>query len=342
MRADTSTATRVIFEPGGLARLGDDPALAGAGRVLVVTTPARRHLAELAAALPGRRLEVFDGARVHVPETVVTAASAALEAFAPDLVIALGGGAATGLGKVLRQRHGVRLVIVPTTFAGSEATSIVGTTVAGDKRTGRDDAARPELVLYDAALLGTLSVGVAVQSLLNALAHPVSALSTGALGDDLAAEALDAARAGVSTLRALVRSPPSVALLAEGQRAAHAAARVLDRAPMGLHHRVAHWLGGRFDLPHAALHSVLLPATLARLRAERPALAARLDEATGGADLAAEVTDLLAAAALPGSLAALGVGEAALREALSATPTMPAELLVAVLHDRPRPGRLEA
>ena len=43
----------------------------------------------------------------------------------------------------------VRVIAVPTTYSGSEMTSIYGITDAGEKRTGRDERVRPSLVVYD-------------------------------------------------------------------------------------------------------------------------------------------------------------------------------------------------
>src|SRR3546814_13093793 len=37
----------------------------------------------------------------------------------------------------------------------------------------------------------------------------------------------------------------------------------LGATDMGLHHKLCHTLGGAFDLPHAEMHTLLLPHTLA-------------------------------------------------------------------------------
>lgn len=145
-----------LFAP--LAALADR--LAGA-RVLVLAS-SQRHVAALRAALPGRDVAVFDGARVHVPVETVEAATAALAASGADTIVAIGGGSPIGLGKALRLTHDVRFVAVPTTYAGSEMTRLYGITRGRDKQTGKDDRVRPDLVLYDVALTTTMPLALSV------------------------------------------------------------------------------------------------------------------------------------------------------------------------------------
>ena len=54
-----------------------------------------------------------------------------------DGIVTIGGGSATGLGKAVAVVTGLPLVAVPTTYAGSEATTVYGVTGA-HKRTARD------------------------------------------------------------------------------------------------------------------------------------------------------------------------------------------------------------
>ena len=52
-----------------------------------------------------------------------------------DCAVAIGGGSTTGLGKAIALRTGADHVVVPTTYAGSEMTDILGETAAGEKVT---------------------------------------------------------------------------------------------------------------------------------------------------------------------------------------------------------------
>lgn len=297
--------TRVEHTTDAPARLAQ--ALRDRPRVLLVTT-SRRFVDPIRDALPDHTVDVFDRARVHVPAEVVRAAAEKLEAAPPDAIVTVGGGAATGLGKMLRLERDPApyFVAIPTTYAGSEMTNIWGTTEGGTKRTGRDDRVAPDLVLYDPAFSRTLPPRLTTQSLFNALAHPISALTAG-LEPDAEREALDAIRTIASALTQLAESPAHAEARAEALRGAALAGRVLNRGTLGEHHALAHRLGGRFDLEHAALHAVLLPSTLHRLRHEDPETFARVEAAAGLVDLPRQLFDLLRRADAPTSLRDLGV-----------------------------------
>lgn len=288
--------------PGALHALGEVLAELGARRVLLVTGPSRRHVSEALAALGDLPHRVLPGARTHVPADAVRAAVEAVDRDQADTVVALGGGAAVGLGKALRQeRPALRFVAVPTTYAGSELTSIWGRTDAGEKRTGRDPRVRPDVVIHDPDLTAALPRRQAIQSLANALAHPVSALSVDGDGREAAVGAIDAVW---SALLGLAAEPDDRRARLEAFRGAAAAARVLDAGRLGVHHRVAHALGGRFDLPHAALHAMLLPAFIDHLSRTAPAAFDAVREGMAVPDPAAALHDALARVGAPVSLGA--------------------------------------
>lgn len=283
----------------------------GSARVLCLTGPSRRHLDAVRQALGQRPVEVFDGARVHVPAETVTAASATVDAFAPDVLVAIGGGAPTGLGKLLRLQHALRFVVVPTTFSGSEMTGIWGRTQAGRKTTGRDPRVRPDLVVHDPLMVADMPLRLAVASAGNALAHPLSALSTGALDADQVALALDAAARIWSPLGQLAGQPDSADARFLLLRGAALAGRVIDTSPLGLHHRLAHLLGAHFGLEHSAVHSVLLPHTLGLLRSD-PEMWTRLCADLGNDAPGPALHAILGGVGCATSLAELGVDASAL------------------------------
>ena len=45
---------------------------------------------------------------------------------------------------------------------------------------------------------------------------------------------------------------------------------VLGSVAIGLHHKLCHTLGGSFDLPHAEMHTVILPHASPTTRRQRP------------------------------------------------------------------------
>ena len=63
---------------------------------------------------------------MHVPKPVAEAGLAAARDARADGVVAAGGGAAIGLAKIIARDLGLPVIAVPTTYSGSEATSIWG------------------------------------------------------------------------------------------------------------------------------------------------------------------------------------------------------------------------
>lgn len=290
--------------PAESSRLGD--------RVLLVHTPSAGGAAEeLAGALGARLVGRFDRPVVHTPVEVTAAAMDLVTATVPDVVVAFGGGSAVGLAKAISARTGLPQIAVPTTYAGSEVTGVLGETENGVKTTRRDPALTPGTVVYDADLTLDLPAGLTRTSALNALAHAVEALwapDATALSDALADEAVELILAGLPVVLADGRDSAARARL---QQAGWLAGLCLARTTMGLHHQLAHALGGTFDLPHAELHAMLLPHVMAFNLPAAPAAARRLARAAG-ADPVATVRDLALGYAGPRTLAELGVPRAEL------------------------------
>ena len=268
-------ATRVVFGHGTLAQVPEEVARLGHSRALVLSTPHQEQEAQaLAAALADRAAGVFAGAAMHTPVEVTDQAIAAFRAAGADCVVSLGGGSTTGLGKAIALRTGADQVVIPTTYAGSEMTDILGETAGGEKTTRRDPAIRPEVVVYDVDLTLTLPVGLAVTSALNAIAHAMEgfyAPDRHPVTEALSREAMVAFREALPTL---AKDPAHKGARAQALYAAWGCSLTLGHVSMALHHKLAHVLGGSFGLPHAETHAVLLPHTTAY---NEPAVAGLLD-----------------------------------------------------------------
>ena len=89
---------------------------------------------------------------MHVPIETARDARARARAVDADGCVAVGGGSSIGLAKAIALETGLPIVAVPTTYAGSEMTSIYGLSEAGVKKTGRDHRVLPRVVVYDPAL----------------------------------------------------------------------------------------------------------------------------------------------------------------------------------------------
>ena len=168
--------TQVIFGHGTISDLGSVLEQQGVRRALLLSTPQRAQQAlDATRSLGDTIVASFAGARMHTPIDVTASAQALLEASAADGVIAFGGGSTIGLGKALAVRTGVRHIAIPTTYAGSEMTPILGETADGRKTTRRSADILPHAVLYDVALTLSLPSAISGTSGINAIAHAVTA-----------------------------------------------------------------------------------------------------------------------------------------------------------------------
>ena len=261
--AVTIAPVRVRFGDSAVVVIADEVARLGCGRALVLTTPAQADMAQaFAQALGELAAGVFTGARMHTPTDVTDAALAHARATGADCLVAVGGGSTTGLGKALALRTDLLQIVVPTTYAGSEATAILGQTEAGRKTTITDPRVQPEVIIYDPALVVSLPVALTVASGLNAIAHAAEALYARDRNPLTSALAEQGLRAMIDGLPEVVADPSDLPARSRTLYGAWLCGTVLGQVGMALHHKLAHVLGGSFDLPHAETHAVLLPHTI--------------------------------------------------------------------------------
>jgi maleylacetate reductase len=301
-------ATRIVFAPGALARVGAVVADLGVTRVMLIHDGAIGALADDVAAQLGERLVCRWGEAIqHVPVDLAERARAAATSAGADGIVTLGGGSSTGLGKAIALSHRIPIVAVPTTYAGSEQTSIYGLTGGQHKQTGKDPIVVPRAVVYDPALTVGLPPFVTGPSAFNALAHSVEALWAPGCNPITSALALEAVRAIHRSLPAVMARPSDLDARGTLLYGAALSGMALGATAAGLHHKLCHVLGGRFDLVHADAHSVILPHALAFNAPALSADMARLAEALGapGGDPAAALWDLATASNVPTKLSAL-------------------------------------
>ena len=252
--------SRVIFGHGTVAQTGAEIERLGRKRALVLSTPNQKADAEaLAGRLDALSGGVFAEAAMHTPVQVTEKALSAYEASAADCVVSLGGGSTTGLGKAIATRTGADQVVIPTTYAGSEMTDILGETAGGEKTTRRDPSILPETVIYDVGLTRSLPPSLTVTSGLNAMAHAAEALYAPDRNPIVSLMAADAIRALCLALPAIARNPDDRDARASALYGAWLCGAALGGTSMALHHKLCHVLGGSFDTPHAETHAILLP-----------------------------------------------------------------------------------
>jgi alcohol dehydrogenase class IV len=308
--------SRVIFGAGTLARLGEEIERLGLHRVLVLSTPPQRHDAErLAASLGERAAGIFAEAAMHTPVEVTERAMARVAELGVDGTVAVGGGSTTGLGKAIALRTDLPQIVVPTTYAGSEMTPILGETRGGLKTTQRSPKILPETVIYDVDLTLSLPPGLSATSGINAIAHAVEALYATDRNPIISLMAEDGIAALARALPTIVSDPSNRLARSDALYGAWLCGACLGAVGMALHHKLCHTLGGAFDLPHAETHTVILPHAIAYNAAGAPDAMARTARALGTKDPADAIYDLAGRLGAPRALRDLGMPESGIDRA---------------------------
>jgi maleylacetate reductase len=320
----TAHPARVVFGAGTVGRLGEEVERLGCSRVLLLSSgPLAAASDRVRQALGGLLAAEFDGAAMHTPVEVTQQALDVLREAAVDGIVAVGGGSTTGLSKALALRTGLPQVILPTTYAGSEVTPVLGETQDGRKVTRSSPDILPETVVYDVDFTLTLPLSLTVTSGVNALAHAVEALYSADANPVTGQQALDAISRIARALPRLAADPADVAARADLLHAAWLAGTCLATVGMGLHHKLCHTLGGSFDLPHAETHTVVLPHAMAYNAPAVPEVMRRIADALGVPDAPSGVYDLVAALGGPTSLRDLGMPESGLPRAAELATSTP-------------------
>ena len=307
---------RVIFGSGTLEQTGAELAALGASKALVLSTPYQVDDAEaLSDTLGDKSAGVFGGAAMHTPVEVTEQALEVIRASGADCTIALGGGSTTGLGKAIAWRTDLPQIVIPTTYAGSEMTPILGETRDGLKTTFKDARVLPEVVIYDVDLTLSLPPALSATSGMNAIAHSVEALYAKDRNPIISLASADGIRALAQALPLIMRDPGDKEARSDALYGAFLCGMALGVISMALHHKLCHVLGGSFDLPHAETHTIVLPHATAFNEQAVPDLLAPVAKALGAETAGQGLFDLAASLGAPLRLADLGMPEDGLGKA---------------------------
>ena len=319
---------RVVFGAGAArTELAGEVARLGASRLLLIAGGGAEGVArDLAAPLEDRIAGTFTGVRPHVPVEVADAARKQAAAVGADAVLSVGGGSATGTAKAVALTTGLPVIAVPTTYAGSEVTPVWGLTEGERKTTGVDPRVLPRLVIYDPELTVSLPGPLSAASGLNAMAHCVDAFWAPGRNPVSALAAGEALRVLAAALPSVSEDGTDVGARGDLLYGAYLAGTAFAVAGSGLHHKICHVLGGRYGLPHAQTHAIMLPYVLAFNAPGAPDAARRISQALGSEDPAATLQALAARLGLPRGLREIGLREEQLAEAAQLIePVVPAD-----------------
>lgn len=251
---------RTVFETGSLARVSEEVERLNKKRIILVSDESAKNWAEQVNEQLGELVvQHIDHVVMHVPDEFSAPIVDQSKKLGIDLVISIGGGSATGLGKILALDVGVDLLAIPTTYAGSEMTTIWGRTRNGEKLTGRNQSVMPKTVIYDPALTYSLPLNISANSGMNAIAHAVEAMYAPNCSPEVESASLEGIEIFSKSLRTLVRDTSNNQVRSDLFRGSMLCGFALNNATMGIHHKICHTLGGFYNLPHAQMHSAVLP-----------------------------------------------------------------------------------
>ena len=249
---------------------------------------------------------VFDKAVMHTPADLAEQARAQAKDAGADCCVAFGGGSTIGFAKAVALTSGLPIIAVPTTYSGSEMTTIWGMSEGRTKKTGRDPKVLPKTVIYDPELTLGLPAATSAASGMNAMAHCVEALYAHDGNPIISLMAEEGIRALASALPRVVLQPDNLEARGDALYGAWLAGCTISTTSVALHHKLCHVLGG-FGLPHAETHAIVLPhAVRYNADAAKDAMA-RLTRAMGTSDPATGLYDLEKRLNLPLKLADIGM-----------------------------------
>ena len=205
-------------------------------------------------------VQIFDQVQADPPLSIVAEGVSMLQRFAPEAVIALGGGSAIDCAKgiISMANTAADLIAIPTTSGtGSEVTSFAILTHGGIKHPLVDERLRPKIAILDNDLLSNLPQGLIADSGMDAISHCMEAIvakNATPFTDAMAMHALSILFGGL---------PKSFSGDREVRGAIHAAACMagiaFDNAGLGICHALSHAIGGLFHLAHGRINAILLP-----------------------------------------------------------------------------------
>ncbi|KAG6909013.1 hypothetical protein DXG01_002399 [Tephrocybe rancida] len=299
--------SRVVFGTSTLAHIAREVENLQCCRALILTTPQQVDHGKAVEELLGELcVGLYTNATMHTPTHVTEDAVKAADELRADCIVAVGGGSTIGLGKAIALHTDLPQIAIPTTYAGSEATPILGQTQGGLKTTQRTLKVLPEVIIYDANLTLSLPPQMSVTSGVNAIAHAVEALysqDANPITDLLAQEGIKSIANALPSI--INESNPELLLQARStaQYGAWACGTCLGA------------VGGTFNLPHAETHTVILPHAIAYNTSYAREAIAKVASSLGVTNAAQGIFDLTKGLGAPYSLKELGMREEDLERA---------------------------
>jgi alcohol dehydrogenase class IV len=346
---ELSPMQRVYSGRPAAVALAEEAERQGAKRVFIISshTLATKtdEVERLKQALGAKCVGVFDSIAPHVPREDVSAAVAAAERAAPDMLASIGGGSVTDATKIVNLclKHGLRtpesmeayhivvhpdrsitvpsfagpdlpVALIPTTLSGGEFNALSGAT---DKKVNvKQGYAHPTMtaraVILDPAVTLHTPEWIWFSTGVRSLDHcfeTLGALNSNDYWDGMAMNGLRLLSQGLLAAKADYRDLSARQKCQMGAWCSMVA--IVAGLPMGISHAVGHALGGSFDVPHGYTSCVMAPFALEFNADVNGARQALISLALGEAGTPAHVLAdrLIRALGMPRSLSAVGLQE---------------------------------
>lgn len=278
--------------------------------------------------------EVVPDPDIHV----VTKGIGHMTAFAPDTLIALGGGSAIDTAKAVRYiyEQGTSekkkcLIAIPTTSGtGSEVTSfsVITDREKNVKYPLRDDAMVPDVALLDPELVVSVPAAVTADTGMDVLTHALEACASEKACDFGDAFAEKAVKLIFDYLETAVKNGENQDARERVHNASCMAGVAFNSTSLGLCHGMAHALGAKFHISHGRSNAMLLSHIIAynaETAADRYAKAASVlgisspTGKTAALNLSRKVKQLRDKIGIPEKVTSLGISR---KEFLDAVPEM--------------------
>lgn len=290
---------KIYFERGSIQYLENMPDIS---RAFIVTDPVMVKLGYVDKALYYlRKREKYCHSEIYAdvePDPSVDTIMRGVDAmnrFAPDVIIALGGGSAIDAAKGMwlfyehpdtdfdalrlkfmdiRKRafhypnlgRKAKLVAIPTTSGtGSEVTSF---SVITDKHNNikyplADYELTPDVAIIDPQFTATMPPSIVADTGMDVLTHAIEAYVSVLASDYTNGLAIKAIELVFKYLRRSYNDPTDELAREKMHNASCIAGMAFTNAFLGINHSLAHKLGGEYHIPHGRANAVMLPHVIA-------------------------------------------------------------------------------